>query len=152
MKAISDKLLFSLTIAISLWVVFTSGYLLYADSEHPGRYLLAIAIMGAAWTIRHFVRRHAEPAPTSLAKRKLTQSIALAGVMLSLALVMRLGWIDGLGEFGVRARGIISGAIVVLIANAIPKQVSSARRLAMLRIAGWALVIGGLGNVLAWLL
>lgn len=40
---------------------------------------------------------------------------------------------------------------MVALANAIPKKVSSARSLALLRIAGWALVLGGADYALAWL-
>ena len=43
------------------------------------------------------------------------------------------------------------GVIIVVFANSIPKQVSTARGLAMRRIAGWALVVGGLGYALSWL-
>jgi hypothetical protein len=152
MKTTSDNLLFSLAVAISLWVVFASGYLCYVNHD-DGRPYVAIALIFAMWAIRHFLHGDAETDPKSIAKqRKLTLSIVFSGLLLSLAISARLGWLDGLGEFGERTRGVFAGAFVVILSNAIPKQVSSARCVAMLRVAGWALVLGGLGYAMAWLL
>jgi hypothetical protein len=87
------------------------------------------------------------------ARRKITLGIVLAGSMLGLALLVRLGWPPGLsGQFAERGMGVMMGVIVVVFSNDIPKQAGSVRSLALRRIAGWALVLGGLGYALAWLL
>jgi len=153
MKTTSDRITFSLAVVLSLWVAFASAYLLYVDSDHPSRYLLAIAFVCVGWSLRHVLRGKAETAcKLEQSQRKLTQSIALGALILSLALIARLGWLDALGDFGERSRGIIAGAIVVFVANTIPKQTGSARALAMRRAIGWAMVLGGLAYSLAWLL
>jgi hypothetical protein len=153
MKTTSDNLLFSLAVATTLWVFFASGYLLYMNSERPWQCLLAIALICIAWAIRYFFRRNAKADPKSIAgQRKITQSIVFAGLILSGALIARLGWLDGLGELGERSRGVISGVFVMFLSNSIPKEAGSARGLAVRRAVGWAMVLGGLGYALAWLL
>jgi len=153
MKTTSDNLTFSLAVVLSLWVILAGGYLCYANPDDPWRYLFAMAIVCFAWTIRYAFRGKAETSPACLvAQRKVTQTIVLAGVILGLAFISRLGWLDGLGDVGERTRGFITGTIVVFLANAIPKQAGPARGYAMRRAAGWAMVLGGLGYALAWLL
>lgn len=59
-----------------------------------------------------------------------------------------------------RLLGALLGAVVVAYANAIPKMLTSCMRVraspaedqAARRFAGWSLVLGGLGYILAWLL
>jgi hypothetical protein len=62
-------------------------------------------------------------------------------------------------EWGRRLGGALLGAAVVVYANAVPKALaarlrctSAAADQAARRFAGWALVLGGLGYMLAWLL
>jgi hypothetical protein len=55
-------------------------------------------------------------------------------------------------EFQQRSNGVLMGVIVVMFANVIPKQISSALRLTLNRVAGRALVLGGAGYALSWLL
>lgn len=158
MKTMSDKRLFILAAAFTVLVALTAGYLCYLNPDHPGRYLLAMGVMGVAWTFRYVVRPRAADgvdaataATLMPAWRKVTQSIAFAGLLLSAALITRLGMDQGYIELGSRINGILAGVIVVFFANTIPKQVTSARFLPMLRIAGWALVLGGLGFSLSWI-
>ncbi|BDT58306.1 hypothetical protein MasN3_18000 [Massilia varians] len=61
-------------------------------------------------------------------------------------------------EWARRLAGVLLGAIVVVYANAIPKALAARMRCASpaadqaaRRFAGWALVLGGLGYMLAWL-
>lgn len=84
------------------------------------------------------------------------RAMALAGSMLATSLaavlISRLGWAGSHGaELSERSWGFLMGAMVVVFANAIPKQVGSARRQAALRIVGWAMVLGGLGYAASWL-
>jgi hypothetical protein len=68
-------------------------------------------------------------------------------------LLVPLGWAPAsASQFAERSVGVTIGMIVMVFANVIPKQTGSARGLALRRTAGWALVLGGLGYVLAWLL
>ncbi len=153
MKTTSDQLTFSLAVVLSLWVAFAAVYLCYVSADHPLRYLLAIAILCAGWGFRHVLRGNAETATTlKEGRRKVTQAIVLGAVIMSLALLARLGWVDALGDFGERSRGFMAGAVVVFLSNSIPKQAGSGRALAMRRAIGWAMVLGGLGYSLAWLL
>ncbi|HEY8026506.1 MAG TPA: hypothetical protein VIF60_18325 [Burkholderiaceae bacterium] len=153
MKTTSEKLLISLAVITTLWVMLASGYLCYVNSLRPWQSLLAIAVMCIAWALRYFFHRNANgDAKLAHARRKITQSIAFGGLLLGVALIARLGWPDGMGEFGERARGVVSGVFVVFLSNSIPKQVGSASALAMRRAVGWAMVLGGLGYALAWLL
>lgn len=61
-------------------------------------------------------------------------------------------------EWAQRLAGALLGGIVVVYANAIPKALTERMRCASpaleqaaRRFAGWALVLGGLGYMLAWL-
>lgn len=65
-------------------------------------------------------------------------------------------WLDP--EWARRLAGALLGGVVVVYANAIPKALSKRMRCtspaadqAARRFAGWALVLGGLGYMLAWL-
>lgn len=153
MKTTSDRITFSLAVVLSLWVTLAAAYLLYVDANHPLRYVLAIAFLCVGWGVRHVLSGNAETAcKLEENQRKLTQSIVLGALILSLALIARLGWFDALGDFSERSRGFMGGAVVVFVANTIPKQTGSRRALAMRRSIGWAMVLGGLGYSLAWLL
>lgn len=61
-------------------------------------------------------------------------------------------------EWGKRLAGALLGGVVVAYANAIPKALAARTRCAPAvhqaarRFTGWALVLGGLGYMLAWLL
>jgi len=61
-----------------------------------------------------------------------------------------VGWAAGT-DIALRLNGIVAGAILVVLSNAIPKRMSSASALAMLRTVGRAFVIGGFGYACAWL-
>lgn len=62
-------------------------------------------------------------------------------------------------ELSHRLLGVLLGAVVVIYANAVPKALASYTRLrrspaaeqAARRFAGWSLVLGGIGYMLAWL-
>ena len=142
---------------MSAWVVFVSAWLCYMTPGRPWPYLVAIALVCIAWGLRLFAS--GKTAINSAAQQelhKITQAIvlsaALLGMTATLALLSRLGVITDLGgELKARSGGILMGIIVIAMGNGIPKQVSSARGLVVLRIAGWAFVLGGVGYALAWL-
>ena len=114
MKTTTDKLTFALAVVLSLCVVCAGGYLCYMNSDDAWRYLLAIAIICAGWGFRHVLGGHGKTdAALTDGRRKVTQSLVLAGLILSLALIARLGWIDGLGDFGARSR---------LMRSSLPRQ------------------------------
>jgi hypothetical protein len=154
MKTIWDKVLFILAAAVSAWVACAAGYLYSVNPERTWLDLLPVAVVCIAWIARHSRRGDPGADPASRAKRrKITQAIVLAGLLLGMPLFARLGWPAGLElEFEKRSIGFMMGVMVMFASNAIPKQASSARGLAMRRIAGWALVLGGAGYALAWVL
>jgi hypothetical protein len=87
-------------------------------------------------------------------------SIAALYLLTSLALnVLRQHHAIG-DEMAVRLMGMLMGAVVVMSGNAIPKTLvplarlscDPAREQALRRLAGWALVLGGLGYTLAYAL
>lgn len=146
MKTMTDKL----ALAISAWVVLAGGYVAYVNPERRWQCVLGMAVLGTAWLIRHVF--HGNTEARMAARHKITQSIAYAGLLLSVALFEALGWVAASGEFRVRACQFLAGAFVMVIGNAIPKKaIASQRRAALLRANGKALVLGGLGYALAWL-
>lgn len=151
MKTTSDKLVFLLALTLSVCVVCASAYLYIVNPEHPQQYLMAIALICFAWTMRHFASGNAEKNPAGrAAQRDLTLGIVFACLLLSIGLIARQGWIGD--EFRGRSIGFFTGVYVVLLANVIPKRAGSACSLGIRRIGGWALVLGGLGYALASLL
>jgi hypothetical protein len=151
---ISDNTLTVLAVITSAFVVAAAGYLCYVNPDRMWVFLTPIALVCIAWSVRFFARSAGKSDQASREHhRQLTQAIVVAGVVLGLALITRLGWASELGdEFGKRAQGVVVAATIVAFANAIPKQVATARRLTILRAIGWSMVLGGLGYGLAWLL
>ena len=87
--------------------------------------------------------------------KSLKRPLLLAGAQIGAALACvgaaRLGWISY--DMSLRITMAVIGLVLVYQANAIPKDVAgrSANYQAVKRVAGWALVLGGLGYVAAWL-
>ncbi len=150
MNLFSDKVLRVLAVAISAWVVGASVYLCAVSPARPWTYLLAPAVIALAWTARQLRAGPADQQAFQADRRQATLAIVLAGSLLGLALIVPLGWSGG--QFAARSSGVMMGVIVIAFANVIPKRAGSARALALRRIAGWSLVLGGLGYALAWLL
>ena len=156
MKSVRESVLFTMAAIISACVVLASGYLYYVQAGSPWPYRLTIIVVVCAWTVR-FARGDRVDASGGGQRRELTWAIVLSGSLFVVALagvwIGRVGWASEFaGEISERSRGVVIGVVVVVLANVIPKQAGSGRRLAMLRIAGWALVMGGLGYAMAWLL
>lgn len=146
MKTMTDKL----ALLISAWVGLAGGYVCYVNPERRWQSALGMAVLGAAWLIRHAFRGNTEALKD--ARLNITQSIAYAGLLLSVGLFDALGWFAASGEFRVRACQALAGAFVMVIGNAIPKRaIASQRRAALLRANGKAFVLGGLAYALAWL-
>ncbi|MYN28684.1 hypothetical protein [Duganella levis] len=146
MKTMTDKL----ALLISAWVVFAGSYVFYMHPERRWQCALGVAVTGIAWLIRSVFRGKTKAGEES--RHKITQSIAYAGLLLSVGLCEALGWIAASGEFRVRACQCLAGAFVMVIGNAIPKKaITSPRRAALLRANGKAMVLAGLGYALAWL-
>jgi hypothetical protein len=146
MKTNSDRMLTTCAIVVSACVLAVSGYLYVANVGHRWADLVPVLVICAAWVAHRLTNwRH-----------DVTQAIALSGLLLLIALVTKMaehfGWGGQLAtNVDDRSSGIIMGAIVVAVANVVPKRACSAGGQTMLRIAGWALVLGGLGYSLAWL-
>jgi hypothetical protein len=144
MKPTFDNMLTAAAILVTASVVAISGYLLFANVGQRWAYGLAIGIMIVAWFARRLTAAH----------RDVTTSLVMAGVLLSIALgakaLEHLGWSSG-GDMASRMNGILIGVILVVVSNAIPKRMTSANALTMLRTVGRAFVIGGFGYATAWL-
>lgn len=144
MKTTFDNVLTAAAVVVTACVAAISGYLFFANVGQRWVYGVAVATMVVAWFARRF----------GSSRRNVTTSIVLAGALLSVALgakaLEHLGWAAG-SDIAARANGIMGGAVLVVLSNAIPKRMSSANALAMLRTVGRAFVIGGLGYACAWL-
>lgn len=144
MKSYSYSALTLSAIAVSACSVVVSGYLYYENIGNRWAYLAAMLVLGVGWIAQHFSDDH----------RAVQTSILLAGLLLLVATVEKLahyaGWATG-AALDQRLFGVLLGAVVVTLSNAIPKNAASARTLATRRTIGWALVLGGLGFALAWL-
>jgi hypothetical protein len=88
---------------------------------------------------------------------------AVLGAALILGISAGLAWLSPAhisDETSRRLLGALLGAVVVVYANAIPKALVAAGRCgssaaadqAARRLAGWSIVLGGIGYMLAWLL
>jgi hypothetical protein len=144
MNAKFDTVLTAAAVAVTACVAAISGYLFFANVGQRWVYGVSVAIMVVAW----FARRFGSSA------RNVTASLVAAGALLSVMLGMRalehLGWAGGI-DIATRINGVMTGLILVALSNAIPKRMSSANALAMLRTVGRAFVIGGFAYALAWL-
>lgn len=145
MKIKFDDVLTAAAVVATACVVAISGYLFFADVGQRWAYGVAVATMGVAWFARRFCS----------SRRNVTTSIVMAGAVLSVALgtkaLEHIGWIAAGSDIAARTNGVMMGAILVVLSNAIPKRMTSANALAMLRTIGMALVIGGFGYACAWL-
>ena len=143
MKTI-DQILTAAAVLVTACVAALSAYLFFANVGQKWTYCVSLGVMVVAW----FVRRYGYD------RRNVTMSLVLAGLMLSVALgakaLEHLGWAGG-SDIAARTNGVIVGSTLVLLSNGIPKRMSSATALAMLRTVGRAFVIGGLGYAVAWL-
>jgi hypothetical protein len=123
---------------------FKQHLLFFANVGQRWVYGVAVGIMVVAWFVRRF----------GSSPRNVTTSLVMAGAVLSVALgtkaLEHMGWAIG-SDIAARTNGIVAGAILVVLSNAIPKRMSSANALAMLRAVGRAFVIGGFGYACAWL-
>ena len=145
MKTTSETILVTCAIAASACVLALSMYLIAANVGRPWTYAVALLVMCAAWIVRWF----------ACGSRDVTVSIVAAGALLTAALAVKalehLGVVVG-SDIGARTTGVICGALIVVVSNAIPKkQLNSASGLAVKRSVGTALVLGGLGYAFAWL-
>jgi hypothetical protein len=144
-KTISETVLVACALTVTACVLLLSIYLIAANVGHPWTYGVALLVMCVAWIVRRF----------ACGSRDVTASIVAAGVLLTVALAAKalehLGVAVG-NDIGARTTGVICGALIVVISNAIPKkQLNSASGLAAKRSVGTALVLGGLGYAFAWL-
>ena len=96
--------------------------------------------------------------PLSAPRSVLTRALLVAGLMLGAALALRL--LSPGPEQPSRLMGVLTGLLVVLFANAVPKALAPwpasagcdpAARQRRQRFFGWALTLGGLAYALAWL-
>lgn len=154
MKTLVDKAVFTLAVIVSAGVLLTSAILVYWTPGGRWPYAAAIAIVCASWMLRLATSgKTADEAAHANHQRQLTMSILLAASLLGLALLSALTGIVGYQQsYAERASGVLMGVTVMFFANVIPKRAASASGLALRRVLGWTLVLGGLAYALAWLL
>ncbi|RZA33242.1 MAG: hypothetical protein EOP92_21905 [Lysobacteraceae bacterium] len=100
-----------------------------------------------------------KPSPASARVSRLCRAVVAAGCILGASALLAWAapaYLDP--EWARRLAGALLGGVVVVYANAIPKALASRMRCAApaleqaaRRFAGWALVLGGIGYMLAWL-
>jgi hypothetical protein len=87
------------------------------------------------------------------------QALGLAGAFLALALGLQFLWPETLDrDVARRLLGAAMGAVIVVLANKVPKTLTPLARLcdpaleqSMRRVMGWSVALGGLGFALAWI-
>lgn len=150
------------TIYVAMLCVFCAiagGVLCWLNPARAWVGLLAMFFLPTGWALLAAVggsRRSREG--LSGFPAEWLRALALAGTMqaasLLAVLLSRLGMAPDLAT-GMRERsgGFLLGLLVVVLSNtASKKAVASARRQQVMRRSAWALVLGGLGYSLAWLL
>jgi len=148
MTALQTRALPVTALALTLAVVAAAALLGWLDPAHPLPALLAVAVLALAWWCRRL-------AGDGTARREITRAIVVAALPLGAALAVAVGahlGADDAAGLGARALGVLTGLIVAVFANVIPKQFGSARATALRRSAGWAGVLGGVGYAAAWCL
>ena len=89
-----------------------------------------------------------------MTSRNLGWSLLVAGVVLiaSVAVVLfrKAGVVDG--DAAIRLSMVVTGAIIVFYGNLAPKASPkrTPRGIAIRRFSGWAIVLGGLANIVIW--
>lgn len=144
MNAKSYTALTRSAIAVTLCSVAVSGYLFFQNVGNRWAYLAPTLVLVVGWLAQRFAND----------RRTVQSSILLAGLLLLISTLEKLANHAGLtvgADMDQRLLGVILGAVVVALSNAIPKKATSAQAYATRRVIGWALVLGGLGFALAWL-
>ena len=144
MNAKSYSTLTLSAIAVTVCSVAVSGYLYFQNVGNRWAYAAATLVLVVGWIAQRF----------SDDRRAVHSSILLAGLLLLISTLEKLAHHAGFAtgaDIDQRLLGVILGAIVVALSNAIPKKAASAQAFATRRVIGWALVLGGLGFSLAWL-
>jgi hypothetical protein len=141
MSARANKFWLPAALAVSVAVAGACAWGIYLAQAQAWPFGLTLALLAVAW-----VARQRSPVER---RQQLSQATFYAGLLLGVTLLAPLGWTDALAG---RSIGVFSGLLVAFCSNAIPKQASSARGLALRRSIGWAMVLGGLAQALCWLL
>ena len=93
-------------------------------------------------------------------RREIGEGLIAAGLLLQASITVRALTPDYLSaEAATRIPGALTGMLVVLYANALPKTLSPLSRMrcdpgaeqALRRLVGWSLTVGGLGYTAAWI-
>ena len=130
--------------------ILVGAFACWLMPDRAWAWLTAMLALPVAWAlIRIF-------APRGFAMSRLAGSIAGAGLILLVAMLavitQELALVEAApGELSDRAWGLIMGSLVAVYANVLPKRSASPARARVLRFAGWALVLGGIGHALIWL-
>ena len=151
-------LLFLLTI-LALAIGFSNWYL---KPEAGGVWLAGTLSLPALWGIVTMIGKRRPLSAYSPSERSMfTTSVIAAGLMLVVAQSVHLIEFIGLSASDAidRVWGIVVGIVLIAIGNTTPKVVpplgakecgTPAKSQNLRRFAGWALVLGGMGYVLAW--
>lgn len=151
MKTISDKLLFALAVGVSAFVIVTSGILFQTRAGAGWPFLMPVALVAVAWLARQLSVEAAPQAGQPSPRRKITEAILLAGLILGVALLSSLDWATSYPAFKERSGGVLTGVVLAIYANAVPKQTGSAQARSVRSAIGWSLALAGIGYMLAWL-
>lgn len=125
--------------------------LIWLQPERVWAWLSAMLFLPVAWAL---LRSFAAKTSRHLSIHKAMTGAGLIFSVSMLALIAQdLAVFDAApGELADRAWGLIMGSMLAVYANVIPKQAAAPGRARVLRFCGWALVLGGLGYALIWLL
>lgn len=131
--------------------LLTGATLIWLQPERSWAWIGAMLFLPVAWAL---LRSFAGKASRNL---RILKAMTGAGLIFSVSMLaliaQELAVFDAApGELSDRAWGLIMGSMLAVYANVIPKQAAAPGRAKVLRFAGWALVLGGVGYALIWLL
>ena len=150
-------------IAVGILLVLANWY---ARPEEALAWSVALAVfaaMVAALRVsRRAVRRSMGEATVVRSLESVTRAALFAAIMMVLSLALSLARSYGLvdsGDVGQRLVGVLTSALLVMLGNAMPKNLpplsstpgDAARQQAFQRLAGWTWVLCGLASAVGWL-
>jgi len=131
----------------------------YLRPEDASAWASAMFFLPMAWGAGKFLKRTGALRPNRVDEERLRRAVTGAGLVLAaslgLAVVETLDLIDiAVSE---RAMGVVLGAVLVLVGNALPKTLEPVSTLScdqtkqtLHRFAGWTFVLAGLAYAAAW--
>ncbi len=154
------------------WALIVLGITLvlanwYTKPDSGLAWAAALAMFGVMCVALRFsphIARGTTTTPAMAARGfdQITTSVMFAAIMMGIPLALTLarayGVLEGYDELDRRSVGVLTSAVLVMIGNAMPKNLppllsggDAARQQAFHRLAGWTWVLCGLASAVGWM-